>query len=417
VQRISRARVPWLLILLLGGGILAGLTYLGLRPTLPPPKHTPGERTSPLADPNPQHAVEERASLPRDTADAIPTPLQRIAQMTDRSDLLLLADTQPAYRDAIDARLVALGYVRLVKRGIVSWLRPGRDESFAECDECPEMVALPAATFVMGSPVTQPGRRDDEDDTPGPRGKPVSVTIAVPFAVGKYEITRGQFAAFVHATGYRVEPGCYGREGNRQLRLELSWSSPGFEQDENHPVTCVSWRDAAAYAEWLSGQTGARYRLPTEAEWEYAARGGSDARYAFGDKEVQICRFGNGADVTSRQTDPDWLAAPCRDGFQFTAPVGSFLPNAYGLYDMHGNVWEWVEDCQSDSLRALAGQESSTGAATHAVCSGDAARILRGGSWSDPPQRLRSAARIAGPPDIRDNIVGFRIARTLAPPP
>lgn len=297
------------------------------------------------------------------------------------------------------------------------WLRPGRDESFSECDDCPEMIALPVATFLMGSPASEPGRQEDEDDTPGPGGNPVSVAIARPFAIGKYEVTRGQFAAFVKATGYRVEPGCYAREGRRQLRPELSWTAPGFEQDDRHPAACVSWRDAVAYVRWLSATTAAGYRLLTEAEWEYAARGGSTGRFGFGDKDVDICKYGNGADLTSREADPDWLAALCRDGFRFTAPVGSFMPNEFGLYDMHGNVWEWVEDCQSESLRHLSRPEASGTAGANRWCASDTPRILRGGSWSDPPQRLRSAARIAGPPGVRDYIVGFRVARTLEPGP
>jgi formylglycine-generating enzyme required for sulfatase activity len=262
----------------------------------------------------------------------------------------------------------------------------------------------------MGSPSSEPGRQDDEDDTPGPGGNPVSIAIARPFAIGKYEVTRGQFAAFVKATGYQAEAGCHTREGRRQLRPELSWRAPGFAQDDRHPATCVSWRDAVAYVNWLGTATGAEYRLPTEAEWEYAARGGATARYSFGDNEIDLCKYGNGADLTSRETDPDWVVAPCRDEFRFTAPVGSFLPNGFGLHDMHGNVWEWVEDCQSNSLKHLSGPLGA-----RPSCILDTPRVLRGGSWGDPPQRLRSAARIAGPPDARDTIVGFRVARTLAP--
>ena len=277
---------------------------------------------------------------------------------------------------------------------------------------------MPAATFLIGV-AEHPGRAPGyEDDIPGPGGEPVSVAIPRPFATGEYEVTRGQFAAFVQATGHRVGTGCYAREQRRELRPELSWTAPGFDQDDNHPVTCVSWRDAVD-AQWLSARVGASYRLLTEAEWEYAARGGSDTPYAFGDKDSEICKYGNGADLMSREADPNWIVAPCRDQFRFTAPIGSFLPNAYGLYDMHGNLWEWVEDCASDSLRhfsaiALARLDERQS------CSADAPRMLRGGSWSDPPQRLRSAARIAGPPDDRDYIVGFRVApharlRALAP--
>jgi formylglycine-generating enzyme required for sulfatase activity/serine/threonine protein kinase len=411
-QRQPRMRVPWLMILLLGGGILAGLSYLGMRPTLPPPKGetTPAPQRPATTNANPPAPGAKEEPRPQDAAKSIP---QRIAETTDRNELLLIAEAAPAHRGDVEARLIALGYLRLVKRDAVVWLRPGRDESFSECDDCPEMVALPAATFLMGSPSTEAGRQDDEDDTPGPGGNPVSVTIARPFAIGQYEVTRGQFAAFVKATGYRLDLGCYAREGGRQLRPELSWAAPGFEQDDRHPVTCVSWRDAVAYVHWLSATTGASYRLLTEAEWEYAARGGSTARFAFGDEDIEICKYGNGADLTSREADPDWIVALCRDGLRFTAPVGSFIPNGFGLYDMHGNLWEWVEDCESNSLRHLSSLEASGVTGASRSCSSNMGRILRGGSWSDPPQRLRSAARIAGPPDARDHIVGFRVARTL----
>ena len=410
----EKRRVPWLPILLLGGSILAGLGYLGMRPTLPPPKATPeraaveSQAKRPAQAPGPQLEAGRQLQRTEETAQAI---LRRIAQATDRNELRRIAEAAPAHRGAVEARLAALGYLRLVKRDAVVWLRP--DESFRECDDCPDMVVLPAATFLMGSPSSEPGRGDDEDDSPGPGGNPVPVTIARPFAIGKYEVTRGQFAAFVQATSYRVDPGCYARERRRQLRPELSWTTPGFEQDDKHPVTCVSWQDAVAYVRWLSATTGAGYRLLTEAEWEYAARGGSTARFAFGDNELESCRYGNGADLTSREADPDWIVAPCRDGFRYTAPVGSFLPNAFGLHDMHGNLWEWVEDCRSDSLQHLSSPAASGGAGASRSCASDTPRILRGGSWSDPPGRLRSAARVAGPPDARDHIVGLRVARSL----
>jgi formylglycine-generating enzyme required for sulfatase activity len=203
------------------------------------------------------------------------------------------------------------------------------------------------------------------------------------------------------------------REGGRQLRPQLSWSAPGFAQNENHPVACVSWEDADSYAQWLGTKTGNTYRLLTEAEWEYAARGGSAARFSFGDEAAGICEYGNGADQTAGIAFPDWTVAPCRDGFPYTAPAGTFKPNPFGLYDMHGNLWEWVADCQSDSLRHLSSPDAAGGA--RPACTADTPRVLRGGSWSDPPERLRSAARIAGPPTTHDQIVGFRIGRSLEP--
>jgi formylglycine-generating enzyme required for sulfatase activity len=234
------------------------------------------------------------------------------------------------------------------------------------------------------------------------------VTIAGPFAVSRTEVTRGQFAAFIRETGHKIPDGCYAREGGRQLKTELSWQSPGFSQDDGHPVVCVSWEDANSYGEWLSRKTGNAYRLLSEPEFEYAARAGSATRFTFGDDERDLCGHGNSADQTAGAAFPTWSVAPCRDGYVFTAPVASFKPNKFGLYDMHGNVWEWIGDCQSESLAHLA-----QGAPAARPCPADAPHILRGGSWSDPPERLRSAARIAGPPRDRDQIVGFRVARDL----
>jgi formylglycine-generating enzyme required for sulfatase activity len=434
-------RVPWLAIVVLGGGVLAGLSYLGLRPTFPPPgKIDPRPATTtadntpvpiaPAAHPSGQEPVSPPpVAEPQKTGDGQAASVasqdppvaappgadisHRIGSETDRGELLRIAEAAPAYRDAVEERLLALGFLRLKSYDQTLWVRPGDGESFRECAGCPDMIALPAGSFRMGSPSTEAGRQEDEDDTAGPGGQPVTVTIMRPFAIGRYEVTRAQFAAFIEETGYKVAGGCYVREGGRQLRPQLSWSAPGFAQNENHPVACVSWEDADSYAQWLGTKTGNTYRLLTEAEWEYAARGGSAARFSFGDEAAGICEYGNGADQTAGIAFPDWTVAPCRDGFPYTAPAGTFKPNPFGLYDMHGNLWEWVADCQSDSLRHLSSPDAAGGA--RPACTADTPRVLRGGSWSDPPERLRSAARIAGPPTTHDQIVGFRIGRSLEP--
>jgi len=149
----------------------------------------------------------------------------------------------------------------------------------------------------------------------------------------------------------------------------------------------------------LSKITGKPYRLLSEAEWEYAARAGATTRYSFGDDDAELEQYA-------------WYDGNANNR---SHPVGEKTPNAFGIFDMHGNVWEWVEDCQSDSLEHLSKPAAAGGAAASRSCASDTPRVLRGGSWSDPPQRLRSAARIAGPPDARDYIVGFRVARTLEP--
>ena len=176
------------------------------------------------------------------------------------------------------------------------------------------------------------------------------VTIANPFAVGKYEVTRREFGAFMRATGRSMYGGCaYWDIGERKAKRDdaRSWRSPGFEQTDLDPVVCVNWDDAKAYVNWLSEKTGKGYRLPSEAEWEYAARGGIRTSRYWGDDVSAQCAHANGADGTlkAHYSNWRWVVASCRDGFVHTAPVGSFRANGFGLHDMHGNVWEWVVDC------------------------------------------------------------------------
>jgi formylglycine-generating enzyme required for sulfatase activity len=186
-----------------------------------------------------------------------------------------------------------------------------------------------------------------------------------------------------------------------------SWRSPGLVQTDSHPVLCVSWNDARAYAQWLSKKTGKRYRLPTEAEWEFAARAGSPAARYWGDDPVQACRFANVADQSRQQTWGFGQKHECTDGHYFTAPAGGYVPNRFGLYDMLGNVWEWTEDCANASY---AGAPSDGSAWLAGDC---AQRMLRGGSWSTVPRFARSATRHKNTADHRDNLTGFRLARSL----
>ena len=210
--------------------------------------------------------------------------------------------------------------------------------SFRDCADCPEMVVIPAGSFLMGSPEDEDGRQDNE----GPRH---GVTIGAPFAIGKFEVTRGEFSNFASATD-RQAKGCRYYDGNAwKTDPDRDWRDPGFEQTDSHPAVCVSWEDAQAYTDWLSKETGETYRLPSEAEWEYAARAGTTTRYFWGDDDDSACAFANGHDATSKaQNGFGWTAFPCEDGFARTAPVGSFRANDFGLHDVSGNVWEWSKD-------------------------------------------------------------------------
>ena len=282
-------------------------------------------------------------------------------------------------------------------------MRPGR--VFRDCAECPELVVVPAGSFTMGSPSSEEGRYDDED----PQHR---VAIAAAFAVGKYEVTRGEFAQFVRATGHSTGNACRTYEhGKWEGRSGRGWEDPGFRQDGREPAVCVSWDDAKAYVRWLSRKTGERYRLLSEAEWEYAARAGTRTSRYWGDDVSAQCDHANGYDRTAAaELNFDWDSASCRDGSVHTARVGRYGENGFGLSDMLGNVWEWVEECWHGSY---AGAPTDGRAwATGGICYW---RVLRGGSWSGHPGNLRSANRYGDSAGDRNNSAGFRVSRTLTP--
>jgi formylglycine-generating enzyme required for sulfatase activity len=291
-------------------------------------------------------------------------------------------------------------------------LSPGEEralkahDSFKECVGCPEMVVVPAGAFVMGSP-------EDEAARDGNEGPQRPVQIGRPFALGKFEVTVGEFGAFVRETSYDTGSTCdVWQDGTWAERAGYSWRNPGFPQSDAHPAACLSWDDAKAYLAWLSRKTGKTYRLPTEAEWEYAARAGATTTFHFGNDRNDYCRHGNGADQTAQQQVPgagSWSVLACRDGHAYTAPVGSFAANAFGLHDALGNVFEWVEDCWNDSY---AGAPTDGSAWTSGDCT---IRVQRGGAWGYPPDYLRTAVRGRQPQAYRYVNAGIRVARTLGP--
>jgi formylglycine-generating enzyme required for sulfatase activity len=251
----------------------------------------------------------------------------------------------------------------------------------SECVTCPEMVVIPAGSFRM----------DDLDGGGDSDEKPVHrVTIPNKFAVGKFEVTRNEFSTFVNATGYSTSGECYYHTGSEWKKSSSkNWRSPGFSQTDRDPVVCVDWNDAKAYVRWLSGKTGKGYRLLSEAEWEYAARSGTLTKYHFGN------------DISSNQANFN------RDVGQ-TTPVGSYPSNTFGLHDMHGNAWEWTEDCYQDSYRGTPTNGNSNTESDSCI-----GRVLRGGSWGSNPRNLRAAIRLRRITVIRSYGYGFRVARTL----
>jgi len=275
--------------------------------------------------------------------------------------------------------------------------------TFKDCADCPEMVVIPAGSFEMGSPEDEVGRRDNE-------GPLHPVTIETPFALGKYEVTRGQFSHFVSATGHEATGCSYVDDKGWKIDTNHDWRDPGYEQTDAHPVACVSWDDAKAYVEWLSNVAGETYRLPSEAEWEYAARAGTKTRYYWGDDTESGCTSANVYDVTSKtQNGFSSTAFPCDDGYVQTAPVGSFRTNAFGLHDVSSNVWEWVEDRWHESYDGASADGSAKITGIYSY------HIQRGGSWSSYPEVIRSAFRGWAHPGVRSNDYGFRLARTLTP--
>ena len=276
---------------------------------------------------------------------------------------------------------------------------------FRDCSDCPEMVVVPAGVFTMGSPEREEGRFEDE----GPVHR---VTISRAFAVGRYEVKVGEFRAFANETDYAVHEGCWQWNPAEQQGMQnesTSWRNPGYSQTDGYPVTCVNVDDAQAYAAWLSTRTGEGYRLLNEAEWEYAARAGTSSPWHNGNNENEICGIGNVADQAARQANFPWPPANCDDGYYETAPAGTYQPNAFGLYDTAGNLFEWTLDCWNESYEG-APTDGST------WVNGDCdRRVMRGGSWFNSVPDARSALRGFNNIGFRGNLYGFRLARTLSP--
>jgi formylglycine-generating enzyme required for sulfatase activity len=288
---------------------------------------------------------------------------------------------------------------------------PPARTTFRDCPDCPEMVVIPSGEFLMGSSPTET-ERDLADvslfeSLMAKRHMSAEhpqhlVRITQQFALGKYPVTRGEFASFIRQTGYATEGGCVFHYFNRyNNHPEGSWQDTGFMQTDRDPVVCVNWRDAQAYVAWLnemlrndrSGGGQARYRLPSEAEWEYGARAGQQTPRWWGN-------------------DIAWNNADC-DGCgslwdkKGTAPVGSFRPNQFGLWDVLGNAWEWTEDCWNASYD---GAPSDGTAWANGDCE---QRVMRGGSWDSSPWVLRSTERTNPGTHDATNYIGFRVARTL----
>ena len=255
---------------------------------------------------------------------------------------------------------------------------------------------IPAGSFTMGSPETEEGRLERE----GPQR---DVRITRMFAMGRYTITRGQFAEFLSATGYDMSGGAILRIAEKAELLPGGWRKCGFEQTDSHPIVCVSWRDAQAYVRWLTKNTGQPYRLPTEAEWEYAARAGTETPFWTG-----FSISTEQANYNGNYTYGTGTAGLWRKG---TVAVDDekFQPNPFGLHHMHGNTWEWIQDTFHPKYEEYLVDEFAFVDDLYST-----ERVLRGGCWLDAPDLLRSSSRYLHILVNRANYISFRIARTLS---
>lgn len=298
---------------------------------------------------------------------------------------------------------------------MIALLPAAAPATFSDCPDCPTMVTIPAGGATLGS---TPEERAAAGIVPlfGDREGPTyRVTFARGYAIGRTEVTRGQWRAFVEAT-HRPDPATCGthdgKTDNWQPRPGFSWRKPMFEQTDDHPAVCISYDDAVAYTKWLSAKTGKPYRLPSDAEWEYAARAGTTTPWYWGISPEAGCAKANLLSAGTGQA----LGWPksldgrfvCSGTRSFTVPVASYPPNPWGLYDMLGNAFEWAADCNSPDNRDAHADGS-------ARTTGDCTRhYLKGGAFHTPFWLTRAAVR--GAPiaaDLHMFAVGFRVARSL----
>jgi formylglycine-generating enzyme required for sulfatase activity len=285
-----------------------------------------------------------------------------------------------------------------------------------------KLVTIPAGEFMMGGQESAEelvkafaayNRKAEffKDEYPQHR-----VRITKSFYFGKYEVTVGDFRRFVEDVGYKTQAETDGQGGwgyNAQTgqcegrKVEFNWLNTGFTQTEDHPVINVTWNDAVAFCQWLSSKEGKTYRLPTEAEWEYACRAQTATRYQNGDDPTDLVAVANTLDAKGRTTFPhvQELDLPPSDKLKFTVPVGSKKPNRFGLYDMHGNVWEWCADWYGEDYYSKSPVANPTGPDSGEV------RVRRGGAWNSFPLWARASFRNWNTPQSRCVNLGFRVVR------
>jgi len=330
-------------------------------------------------------------------------PLVRELDIHDLPRSLLLGRDGTIYRWGYPARM---GHLDCRNIPLLSKPRPPRSGTTEISLDLGGKVAMklaliPAGSVWMGSPPIGQGQFDDEVPQ---RHR----YFAKPFYMGVHHVTRGQFAAFVRQTNYKTEAEQEGWallwNGGWQRVEGASWRKCGFDQDDDHPVVCVSWNDAVEFCNWLGRTSGKSVHLPTEARWEYACRAGTETRYPWGTRPEQGTGWCNAADLAAAKFFPGWLTFTWDDKYVFTSPVGKFKANAFGLYDMTGNSWQWSADWYDPELLKPKGPLTDTSGP-----GGGMYRVSRGGSWQSGPDYCRSAVRRMEAPATRTNILGFRV--------
>ena len=316
-------------------------------------------------------------------------PQQDIIAAIRQANVVDFAREEMDFADVLE--FVRAGVPDAILQAMSEWRLDERSR-FRDCEECGCLVVVPAEPdgFLMGSPE-------------GPRHE---VTIARPFAVGIHEVTRGEFRRFVEATSRDAEDDCeiwFGEDRSYKTVADRRWDGPGFDQDEDHPVVCVSWHDAQAYVDWLSSRTKQHYWLLSEAQWEYVARAATTTARYWGESADDQCDYANGGDEGSGWT----TANSCDDGYHATSPAGHYLPNVFRLHDVLGNVWEWVDDCYHDSY------DRAPQDGTAAPGPDDCRRVSHGGGFNSSPGLVRSAQRRPLDAGLRRYNLGFRVGRTI----
>jgi formylglycine-generating enzyme len=293
-----------------------------------------------------------------------------------------------------------------------------------------KLALIPSGEFQMGSEETAKATADFFEKPFGDGIPPAwifehehprhRVRITRPFYMGIFHVTRGQFSRFIEESHYRPDserrspPGAVGWNSDVRKYLfeaRFSWRYNGFKQTDDHPVVNVSWNDAVAFCNWLGKKEGAKYRLPTEAEWEYACRAGTNTRFSTGDDPEKLATVANVADAAFQREFPFQFGGHhtinADDGYVFTSPVGIYKPNAFGLYDMHGNASEWCADWYEAEYYKRSPVNDPKGPET------GTRRVSRGGDWMGRPDSARSARRGMREPDNSTVYTGFRVVKEL----